>query len=71
MTMIASNTRISRDAETMLDREMPVSRVSQAALAGAILFALMGAVFFLTGFTLWSEVFLRFLEFQSYNFHFR
>lgn len=69
MTSIASNsfTRISRHAETMLGREMPVGRASQAALAAALLFTLMGAVFFLVGFALWSEVVLRFLEFQLYN----
>jgi hypothetical protein len=58
--------RIRRSSKPMLSTPLTINRTSQFGLVAGLLFAVAGAVFFLVGFALWSEVFLRFQEFQSY-----
>lgn len=46
-----------------------LNRCSEILFAAALLFVLMGTAFLLVGFALWSEVMLRYQEFQSYVGH--
>ena len=50
---------------------MAVNGAIQIGFVVTSLFAVLGATFFLVGFTLWSVVFLRFQEFQSFIGHAR
>jgi len=55
----------SRDAKPLLGPKLAVNGATQIGFVVTSLFAVLGAAFFLVGFTLWSVVFLRFQEFQS------